>query len=235
MQIKKQHILFLFLTLISLSLWAQDTLVKTLDNKYREDQFYFGFSYNLLINVPSEVNLRGLSGGINFGYIRDMPINERRNVAIGLGLGLSFDQYGQNLFIGEDNDGNSIYKILKPENTVIDRNRFSTAVIEVPLEFRWRTSTAESYKFWRIYGGIRTGYTYWYKAKFVQGDNDVTQTNIPEFDTIRFTAHLSFGYNKINFFAAYAINPFFKDALTEDNFKTVGFQPLKLGFIFYIL
>ena len=55
----------------------------------------------LLQMFLSGVKSRGLSGGIQFGYLRDMPINERRNVAIAIGLGLSFDQFGQNLFIGE--------------------------------------------------------------------------------------------------------------------------------------
>jgi hypothetical protein len=31
--------------------------------------------------------------------------------------------------------------------------KFTQLLVEVPLEFRWRSSTFESYKFWRIYGG----------------------------------------------------------------------------------
>ncbi len=205
-----------------------------LDEKYREDQLYAGFTYNLLTHVPSDVNLQGVSGGIAFGYLRDMPINERRNIAIALGLGLNFDQFGQTLFIGEDEANNSIFSVL--DNTVsYDSNRFSTATVEVPFEFRWRTSTAKDYKFWRIYTGFRVGYTYWYRANFKQSGNQVSQTDIPEFDRLRISANLSFGYGTFNFYTSYSINPYFKDAFISGTGEKVDFRTLKLGIIFYIL
>ena len=209
---------------------SQDSIV---DTKYREDQFYIGVNYNIVTDVPSGVKTRGLSGGIHFGYVRDMPINKRRNVAIAVGAGLALDQYGQTLFIGEDANENSIFRVLDSE-VDFDQNRFSTATLEVPIQFRWRTSTASSYKFWRIYGGVRVGYTYWYKSTFKQPSNNVGQTNIPEFDNLRFSATLSFGYNTFNFFASYSINPFFKDATTEEGAQ-VDFKSVKLGLVFYIL
>ena len=98
--------------------WAQEEEdediipVSERDSLYREDQFYFSATYNLILNVPSNVNLRGLSGGINFGYLRDMPLNKRRNVALAVGAGVSFNRYGQNLFIGEDPDENTIFNVL---------------------------------------------------------------------------------------------------------------------------
>ena len=183
--------------------------------------------------MPSGVSARGLSGGIQFGYLRDMPINNRRNVAIAIGAGLALDQFGQTLFIGEDTNENTIFRVL--DNDIdFDQNRFSMATVEIPIQFRWRTSTASSYKFWRIYGGVRVGYTYWYKSTFKQSGNDVGQSDIPEFDNLRLSATLSFGYNTFNFFASYSINPFFKDAFTVEGEK-VDFKTVKLGLIFYIL
>ncbi|PVW14357.1 porin family protein [Marixanthomonas spongiae] len=207
-----------------------DTLV---DTRYREDQFYIGLNYNIISSVPRGVNSRGLSGGLQLGYFRDMPINKRRNVAIAIGAGLAFDQFGQNLFIGEKLDQTTIFKVLNDEVT-FDQNRFSMAALEVPVQFRWRTSTAESYKFWRIYAGFKMGYVYWYKATFKQPNNKVVQTDIPEFNNLRFSANLSFGYNTFNFYASYSINPFFTDATTNTG-QTVDFKAIKLGLIFYIL
>ena len=223
-----------FLTTIAI---AQETFsLDAGDTKYREDQFYVGVTYNLINSVPSDVQLRGLSGGIQFGYLRDMPINKKRTLAIALGAGLSFDQYGSTLFIGETENGQTIFTGLSNDdsNVVFDRNRFSTAVIEAPIEFRWRSSTAKDYSFWRVYAGFRVGYTYWYKATFIQANNTVNQTDIPEYDRIRLNTTLSFGYSKINFYANYAINPFFTDAVTT-NGSVVDFRSLKLGLIFYIL
>lgn len=213
---------------------AQDSIPSvSVDSLYREDQFYIGATFNLPLNLPSGGNIRGLSGGVQFGFVRDMPINLRRNVAIAVGAGVSLDQFGQNLFIGETQAEKTIFKILD-NNVDYDRNRFNMAVIEMPIEFRWRSSTPSTYKFWRIYTGVRIGYAYWYKATFKQTGNTVNQTKIPEFDPLRLSATLSFGYNSFNFFASYSINPLFKDAVTVEG-EAVDFRTLRLGLLFYIL
>jgi hypothetical protein len=205
------------------------------DLKYREDQFYFGITYNLLSSVPSAVNISGLSGGIHFGFLRDMPINKRRNIAIAVGAGLSFDAYGNTLFIGETPQDESVFTILTNDDYDFNSNRFSTAVLEAPIEFRWRSSTPTEYGFWRVSAGFRVGYAYWYQAKFKQDGNTVSQTDIPEFNQTRLAATLSFGYNKVNFFAYYSINPFFEGAVTSNTQESVEFRTIKLGILFYIL
>src|SRR5690554_5476463 len=100
----------------SLQLEAQTRPVygeEPVDSLYREDQFYFGFSYNPLVNVPEGVSLAAFSGGLELGFIRDMPINHRRNLAIGLGAGWAFDNFGNSLFIGQDEiTGETIFRTL---------------------------------------------------------------------------------------------------------------------------
>ncbi|MCZ4317910.1 outer membrane beta-barrel protein [Aequorivita viscosa] len=224
----------LLLILVSIPTLAQDTIASAnVDTEYREDQFYIGVTYNLPLGLPTGGNIRGLSGGLQLGFLRDMPINKRRNLAIAIGAGLALDQFGQNLFIGETENDETIFRIL--DGTVqFTRNRFNMAVIEAPIEFRWRTSTTSTYKFWRVYTGFRVGYAYWYKSTFKQPGNTVNQTKISEFDPIRFSATISMGYNTFNFFASYSINPFFKDAVTV-NGNNVDFKTLKVGLLFYIL
>ena len=223
------------LVLFGLNVIAQDTIPKSsADTKYREDQFYIGASYNLLSSVPDGVKVRGLSGGLQFGFLRDMPINERRNIAIAIGAGFSFNEYGQTLFIGENSDQSSVFTVLDADEVDYTRNRFSTSEIEVPVEFRWRSSTTESYKFWRVYAGFRLGYTYWYKAAYKQSGNNVNRTDIPEFNKVRLGTTLSFGYNTFNFFVYYSINPFFNDAVTTDG-QTVNFRTIRVGLMFYLL
>lgn len=251
----KQLVLFLLVSILGPCMFAQqtDTIPNTTkvkfgnglqlkkekdtigDLKYREDQFYLGITYNLLSSVPAAVNLRGLSGGIHFGFLRDMPINKRRNIAVAVGAGLSFDAYGNTLFIGETPEDETIFTILTNDDYVYNFNRFSTAVIEAPIELRWRSSTPTKYGFWRVYAGFRVGYAYWYQAKFKQDGNQVSQTDIPEFNQTRLAATLSFGYNKVNFYAYYSINPFFDGAVTSNTQETVEFKTIKLGILFYIL
>lgn len=205
-----------------------------IDSLYREDQIYVGLTFNLLTNLPGSVTQSGFSGGLHLGFIRDFPINKRRNIAIGAGLGWSVNSYGQELFIGEDLNEATLFRDLNELNVDYDTNRFSTQLVEIPLQFRWRTSTPETYKFWRIYTGLRLGYVYHFRSNFRQDDHQVVQTDVPEFDRLRLGTTFTFGYNTFNFHVYYSLNPFFKDAAL-DNQEEVGLSTFKLGLMFYIL
>lgn len=210
--------------------------VSQTDTKYREDQFYAGFSYAMLSKLPADTRLRGLSGSLQFGFLRDFPINKRRNIALATGVGLNFNRYGQNLFIGKESDTEFIYRILGKEGPVqYSTNRLGVYIAELPVQFRWRTSTADKYQFWRVYAGLSVGYIYWSQSVFKQENNKVMTTNIADLQKWRWSASLSFGYNKINFFAKYDLNNLFKkDTYTTDG-SLIELRPLQFGFIFYIL
>lgn len=205
-----------------------------IDSLYREDQIYVGLTFHLLNDLPASVSQSGFSGGFHIGFIRDFPLNERRNIAIGTGLGWSVNSYGQELFIGEDNTGNTVFRDLNELDIVYNTNRFSTQLIEAPIELRWRTSTPETYKFWRVYAGLKFGYIYYFRSNFKQEGNQVIQTDVPELDRLRIGTTLNFGYNTFNFHIYYGLNPFFRDAQLEDG-TGVGVGTFKLGLMFYIL
>jgi hypothetical protein len=204
------------------------------DSLYREDQFYVGLTFHILSNLPEEVTQKGFSGGFHAGFIRDFPINKRRNIAIGAGLGWSINTFGQELFIGENEEGETVFRDLNARNIEYDTNRFSTQLVEVPLEFRWRTSTYDSYKFWRIYTGVRLGYVYYFKSNFKQDEGyQVIQTDVPELEKFRIGTTFTFGYNTFNFHVYYSLNPFFKDAKLNES--EIGITTFKIGLMFYIL
>ena len=235
--IKQTTIAVLFFFTIN-DIVAQDTLVMpadslVLDNRYREDQFYIGVTFNLLTNKPDAFSQNGFSGGLHLGYIRDMPINKQRNLAIGVGAGFSMNTYNQNLFVGEDTSDNSIFSIIE-SGQEYDKNWFSTYLVEAPIQLRWRTSTATDYKFWRIYTGLQLGYVYAYKFNFQEPGNQVVQTDVPEFDRYRLGLTFTFGYDTFNFHFYYNLNPFFKDG-TQVNGQPLELNSFKLGLMFYIL
>ncbi len=228
-----KRLIFFLLLLSGPVMLAQDTIPEPYDQKYREDQFYIGLTYNVITDVPDDVATTGLSGGLHFGFLRDMPVNERRNVAVAIGAGMSIDRFGQTLFIGESSSNETIFAPLDSE-TDYNSNYFTTYTAEAPLEIRWRTSTPESYKFWRVYAGFRLGYTFYHRATLKQTGNTVNQSDISEFEKLRMGASFSFGYNTFNFYAYYSINPFFKDAVTTEG-QSVDFRTVKVGLMFYIL
>ncbi|MFN9111778.1 MAG: PorT family protein, partial [Bacteroidota bacterium] len=141
--------LFLFSTAI---VFSQETKLPfpmiAVDSLYREDQFYFSISHSILQNSPSGVSTNKFSPTFKVGFLRDFPINKRRNKAIAPGLGLSFTNYFQNLFILSEN-GNPVYSTNSVADSY-DTNKFEQLFIDVPLEFRWRTSVAGSHRLWWV-------------------------------------------------------------------------------------
>ena len=217
---------------------SQENLVEKyfseVDSTYREDQFYVGLGINFLSNKPADMSQSGFSGGLHFGYIRDIPLNTQRNIAIGVGLGLSLDTYSQNLFIGENSSGESIFDVID-KDVEFSTNRFSTQVLEIPIHFRWRTSSiGDNSSFWRIYSGINIGYLYQFKSTFEQPNNKVNQTDFDELNRTRFDFYFSFGKSKINFFFRYSLNSLF-DAELIDTGESVNINIVKAGLVFYIL
>ncbi len=213
--------------------FPDNAIPNVVDSLYREDQFYIGLSFNLITNQPKSYSQNGFSGGLHAGFIRDMPINKRRNIAIGVGLGVSTNTYNSNLFIGQDDSGKSIFSILD-DDIDVDRNRFNTNLVEMPIQFRWRTSTPTDYTFWRVYAGFKLSYIYYYKATFKNNSLNVSQTNIAELNRIQYAATLSLGHGSFNAFVQYNLNTLFNDDALID-LEQVNLQPIKFGIEFYIL
>ena len=75
-----------------------------LDDKYLEDQFYLSLHYNSLRNSPSNFNQNKFSSTLSFGFIRDIPLNQRRNFGLGLGFGLALSSINSNLKLNDFNN-----------------------------------------------------------------------------------------------------------------------------------
>ncbi|GEC73415.1 Outer membrane protein beta-barrel domain-containing protein [Flavobacterium flevense] len=201
------------------------------DSLYREDQFYFGFNYNTLQQKPDGISQQKFSIGISGGFLRDMPINKNRTKAFATGLGVSYNNYNQNLGITGTAE-NAVYTVLDSDSD-FDKNNFKQLLIDVPVEFRWRTSTYESYKFWRIYGGVKFSYLAYSKSVFKDGQGKTVITNNQDFNKFLYGLYLSAGYNTLNVYAYYGLNPIFKSAEIEG--RKVDMKALSVGVIFYIL
>lgn len=231
---KTKAILFIGLFALPFLTSAQeDPEIVLVDSLYREDQIYIGLIYNVLTDKPKGVDNKNFSGGVHFGFLRDMPINEKRNIAVAAGLGYSFNSYGHNLFVGKKASGEGNFIVLD-ENYTYDQNRFVTHELELPVEFRWRTSTFETYRFWRVYGGIKMSYLFHFTSVFKQEDKTIKNSDIKELNRLRYTAFLNFGYNTFNFQVQYNLNAFFNNDARINN-QPVNLSAIKLGLIFYIL
>lgn len=228
--------LFLFpvVALAQIDEEEQEAILAVRDSLYREDQFYIDLTFNLVREEAKSYEQNGFSGGYAIGFLRDMPINKRRNVAIAVGLGINANVLNHNLFIGGDNDnGDSVFELI-PDDIDVSRNRLFTHYLEVPIEFRFRTSTVESYKFYRAHVGMKFKYLYHYKALFEGEGVKVIQRDIPEINRFQFGPMLTLGYNNFNFTAFYTLSTLFnEDAQIEG--QPLNLQVFKVGLKFYVL
>lgn len=232
----KRFFLGCFLFLSFFSGYAQevtfsiDTLNVKIDSLYREDQFYAGLNYNSIVKKPSGLTQEKISFGFSAGFLRDMPINKARTIAIATGLGLSFNNYLQDMSITGSSD-DAVYGIV---TTSFDKNRFEQFRAELPLEFRWRDSTPTEFQFFRIYGGFKVSYLLLDKSVFEQGGEKTVIKNNKDFEDFLYSAYLSMGYSAFTLQIQYNINSFFKSTAHIDS-EPIEMNALSLGLVFYIL
>jgi len=200
------------------------------DDKYFEDQFYIGFNYNSLLDQPENFSQNGLSGGIELGYTRDIPINKERNFGLGIGVGYAFNSYIQNMKI-TSLANETVFEVISSE--LYSKNRLITHLIEVPITIRWRTSTPAKYKFWRVYGGAKLGYVFSSLSRYEDSIETIKTRNIDELKGLQYGLTLAVGYGSLNLHLYYGLNDMFKDA--EVNNEPIDIKQFNIGLIFYML
>jgi hypothetical protein len=218
-------ILFVF---ICFDLSAQKDSLQ-LGDSYLEDQLYVGISYNQLFSQPTAVAGSGFSYGLSTGYIRDISLIKSGKVALGVGIGYAFDSFNQGYKITKLN--NDVIVEVDPLNTT--RNGMKIHSLEFPIELRWRTSTANKYKFWRIYTGFKISYNFKNSVEYTSNAILNSYENIDRINKIQYGLTLAAGYSTFNFSLYYGITPIFKDSNVGTN--SIHTKVLKLGLVFYIL
>ena len=232
---------FLLLFLCAIPLQAQvepeqvkvetDSLAPVADPKYREDQFYTTITYNLMMGQPRGYSQYSFSTGINAGFLRDMPINKRRNHSVAVGLGYSYNNIKHNLAVLPA-DGKNTYEVKGSDD--YEKNKLVLHYLELPIELRWRNSDSISHKFWRVYLGFKASYLFYDKAQFKDEGVTTKVTNDSNLNKITYGTYLSVGWNTWNFYTYYGFTPIYNNAVMTDGQK-LNMHVLRIGLVFYIL
>lgn len=210
-----------------INLCAQEVENFTQSN-YLEDQLYVNFTNNILRDKVSGMSQNGFSGGLGLGFIKDLPINKRRNVGLGLGIGYGYEVYIHNLKIYDDLQGAG-YEVVQE----FRKNNFSYHALEIPLEFRFRGSTSEKYKFWRMYAGMKWSYLFSSKAVYKDAEVTLKTSSLPNLNKWQYGLTLGAGYGTWNLYVYYGLQSMFKDVkIDTDNLEL---RELKIGLIFYMM
>lgn len=223
----KYTIVFLFL-FSNFFVFSQQENPKQIDSLYREDQMYVTLSLNLVQNRPTNFSQHAISSAISFGFLRDMPINKRRTWAIAPGLGYSYNNLKNNIKV-DNTTSTTLYSF----DSSFDKNKLVLHQLELPIEIRWRNSTPESHKFWRIYTGFKVTYLFASKSEYKSSTESVTVKNNSDLSKIKYGTYLSVGNNTGNIYAYYALSSLFNNVKIND--KNLNLSSFNIGLVFYIL
>ena len=212
------RVLFYISLFLTLNLYTQE------NQNYFEDQFYLGLSYNSIGGKVDDFKENKFSYSISYGFIKDIPVSTTGKYAFGIGLGLSHNSLNNNLKYNNQNF--EFIQNLGSSST----NRYTYTELQVPFEIRWRNSSINNYKFWRIYAGLR--YSRVIQSKYIYR-NDVLSAKIDDLpidkDQIGFTINV--GFNTWNISVYQSLKPLFTDGTNVD---IEGLKQFRLGFIFYV-
>ena len=189
---------------------------------YREDQFYFSIYYNSIKNGVDELKENKFSSSLNFGFIRDFPLNKSGKFSLGLGAGLGINSLNNNLRLNEN--------ILSfNDNTLeIQKNKYNYSEIQFPLEIRLRNSTIDKYRFWRLYAGLKYSRIMSSKFKFENSSQNYIQKTAP-INQDQLGVTLNVGFNTWNLGIYKSVRPFFQTLI----FLILNFLSLALFFTYF--
>lgn len=229
---KIKLVVIAFLMVLGVTAQNVETDFDAVDSLYREDQFFFNISYNILQNGPSGLRQNKFSTGISTGFLRDMPINKKRTFSIAAGLGYSLAVYNENLGTFTAN-GENVYQILGSQ-PAYSKNKLTLHFVDLPIEFRWRNSTPDSHKFWRVYTGIKVSYLFYDQYVLEASGLNANQSNNKDLNRVHYGVYLATGWNTWNIYAYYGFNSLFKSSTKIDG-QAIDMNTANFGLMFYIL
>lgn len=220
---KHFFIILLFNLIAPIFSQEQDSLL--IGKKYFEDQLYIGVSSNTFFNKPNDFKQHGVSTGFQAGFIKDIPINKKGNLAFGIGIGYEFNKYKQNLKIPDY----TFEDIILPQES----NHFTTHAIVFPISFRYRTSTSRIHPYYRVYAGARLIYAYSSLSKYISEDENIEVKNISSLNKWQYGPQLTVGYGNVNLYVSMVLSDIFKQPEDVD-IDVSQLREYRLGLQFYI-
>ncbi|TXD49645.1 porin family protein [Polaribacter sp. IC073] len=224
---KIRLILFYFLVFPLLVFSQKDSL--SLGDRYAEDQIYLSVSYSQFNKQPSTITKSNFSYSLSTGFIKDFILNKKGTFSFAAGVGYGYDFFNHKLKVAELN-GSTMFS----NDNSISENVFKSHNLEVPLEIRWRTSTAKKYNFWRVYTGLKFSYNLSNKFQYLDANSiQFKYANVSAYNKLQYGLTISAGYDEFNINFFYGLTPIFNNGVI--NGEAIDTKILKFGLIFYFL
>jgi hypothetical protein len=140
----KKIILFLFCTLFSSYLLAQDTLQippkkQSIDLSNRpNDHFMIQLGYTSWTGKPAGIDMGGLSKSFNFYFMFDFPFKTNPHLSMAFGPGVATDHIlFKKTLVGIKDLTTKFQFINQSDTNHFKKTKLATAYLEAPIEFRY--------------------------------------------------------------------------------------------------
>ena len=214
---------FLFIAIFLFSCFSQA------QQAYREDQIYIDVNFILQHLDNDRFSDNGFSRSLHLGVLRDIFLTPSGEYALGLGVGYGLTRLVNNL---EVSPSAGVFEVSYPRPDRSYRNFFTYHELQFPVELRWRKSTVEEHKFWRIHAGYRFSRPFGLRYKPFFGPDFPVDGVLSRW---HHEASLSVGYNTWNLRFAYQLNPLLRSEVRSASGDRFPVRTIQLGLIFYLL
>lgn len=178
------------------------------------------------LGLREELREKPMSGGVNFQLFFDYPI-ARSHFSFAWGGGISsYNIHGPiNLAYQTDSvTGNVLFTSIEKRLTPYRINRIGLKIVELPVEFRFRTFTGYQFK---LSVGFKVGYVVQSFRKIYDASAKVKIFEIAGINPLRYGITFRVGWEQLHLCAFYSLTEFF-----EKGKGTPGVFPYSFGFAY---
>jgi len=192
-----------------------------------KDRLVIDFTYDMLLNAPDSIGIKGFSRGFNIYFTYDIVLGKSRfSVAPGIGIGTN--NYFHNSTISSDSVATHFTPI--PDDISVKKTKIGLTYLDIPLELRFRSVPNKKGTSWKLAAGIKAGMllqSKWkYKGEDLAGSGEdvkFKQYDIDFTNRFRYGVLVRGGYGIINAFVYYSLSDIFQDG------RAPRMTPLSVG------
>lgn len=223
-----------FLIPILICAFATPLIAQEIDASNRpdidRDRFVFNLHWDGWLNHADSLKINAFSSGVGFHFFYDIPLDKNNQFSFAPGVGYSCSNYYNNaLFIEDSAD---VVKVSIIEESVnVKKNKIALGLVEVPIEFRYRSMPDSKGNSFKIAAGFKGGWQFTNKTKYVGDDiifNGPSDVKVKIFryealNIFRYGPTFRIGYGAVNIQAFYGLSELFNEGEGPTGF------PMEIG------
>lgn len=194
------------------------------------DRLVFNLHWDGWLGSDDSIDINAFSRGVGFHFFYDIPLDKKEQFSFAPGIGYSCSNYYINTLLVEDSLDN-VSAVVIADDVNVKKNKLALGLVEVPVEFRFRTLPDSKGNSFKVAVGFKGGWQFTNKTKYVGDDiffNGPSEVKIKLFrydalNQFRYGPTFRLGYGAVNLQAFYGLSDLF-----EKDRGPVGF-PMEIG------